>query len=409
MDLDDEVIIPEEDVRRLTARRDDAGRTLFELLADENVPPHELIRMKHELEENGEWMWHRSRRLQRLRRLGCVAEPRSASGRAEANRTARTRETAAAGTSQPAHCTWRGRDEVGNIWWCLAARFVHGATGESFTRCAYHIRACVAAHPSVQSPRREARAHIIAVPNNAALCSVHFLAAYGHAPESSVSSPFKAPHVAFHAFGSGERHPLAPTAAADGRTYDKRAPDVMAAAFGVHVDLLVRKQEGYPKGIDSVEASACNADPPPEVRSVRTIVKAAIGAVTSGLAMGRTRRRAEATSAAAIIIQSAVRGWAVRRHVGGARRRAARTARVDAALLITRVLRGAAVRTRVRANAIASVRAAITIQRAWCHAVLLSALKRVRRATAAAVRLQVSEHMVFVRECDCHRLLRSTT
>jgi len=164
--------LDQETIKRLELR-DDSQRGLFSLLKEENLTARDLIRLKKQYEQSGQWDYKPDRVTQRLLKI-------------EANRVLREREEllasrrkgekikAALSQEKPLPrskeiCSWKGLDPTGNVYWCNNHVLRHPKTNDPFTECGYHIQFCIGDHKAGQTR--------IDVPNKNALCQPHRVAA----------------------------------------------------------------------------------------------------------------------------------------------------------------------------------------------------------------------------------------
>lgn len=164
--------LDQETIKRLELR-DDSHRGLFSLLKEENLTARDLIRLKKQYEQSGQWDYKPDRVTQRLLKI-------------EANRVLKEREELLASRRKGEQiksalsqekplprsreiCSWKGLDPTGNVYWCNNRVLRHPKTNEPFTECGYHIQFCIGDHKAGQTK--------IDVPNKNALCQPHRVAA----------------------------------------------------------------------------------------------------------------------------------------------------------------------------------------------------------------------------------------
>ena len=391
----EEPVDPDADVRELE-QRNDAGRSLFELLDNENLNVAELVRLKQAFEEEGMWKWKRTARLERLLALESGA-PVDAPRRAA-----------------PHRCSWRGKDDVGNVWRCsnprLESRSRHGSAGglaQRGTKCAFHTTCCVRAHP----PGHDSLYHTaIDVPNSAALCSTHFQAEYGHLPDPTVNE-FLVPGVVFQKWGT-IRHPLAPASDLDtlaARSKLVRGFVAPAADLGQPVELNANEPTGS-SGADelgpasSSKAAAILARAKRALQRVRLPDRASIDRVSAAAKLQILRLLGKAPGRrelAAVSIQALVRGWLVRLRVPRLLRAAVVRRRAAAATCLCRTIRGHLAKQRTRAHVQRQWQAALLIQRSFRYWRI-----RVRRAQAARLYSAVARVQHWFRVKRVRAMLR---
>jgi hypothetical protein len=200
--------------------RDDSGRTLFDLMRDENLKINDLLRLRRQYEKHGQWKYKSAPNVERIKAIAATARRKledeedddddggggGGEGSAAAAMAAAAAAAAAAGVSATPLprtkevCAWKGYDADGNLYWCNNRTFTHPRTHFRFEHCGHHLKECVGAHPNGTVP--------IVTPNEFALCYTHFVADHGFAPRA-LESELLVPGIVFARAGT-KRNPLAP-------------------------------------------------------------------------------------------------------------------------------------------------------------------------------------------------------
>lgn len=177
--------------------RDDSGKSLSELLSEENLTPADVRLLMAEYVIRGEFPDETSRRRKRQARLA-LREPES-SERVTANR--KLQALRAGGAT----CHWRGRNSDGNLLICTNSRMRNPRNNLLTLHCGFHQTLCVAVHPTGLVGVEE---H-----NALGLCTTHYVAKLHKRPPSLGGAENVPGVVALE--GKGISHPLAPFADQD--------------------------------------------------------------------------------------------------------------------------------------------------------------------------------------------------
>jgi hypothetical protein len=360
-----------ETIKRLELR-DDSQRGLFSLLKEENLTARDLIRLKKQYEQSGQWDYKPDRVTQRLLKIEAskVLKERqellASRSKGEQLKAAHSHEKPLPRSKEI--CSWKGLDSTGNVYWCNNHVLRHPKTNAPFTECGYHTEFCIGDHKAGQT--------MIDVPNKNSLCQPHRVAANAERNQRALIEGTATEAILEDDNVDG-----------DGRFLDSlNIPGVVFARAGTKRHPLA---PGMPK--KAIEVTPLDEDEDDEEDARRKAEeeaskKLAIKKKTKGKWRQRfdkimlaielpheTRRR---RNAAAAVIQARLRALIAIRVVNRMKREVLVNERIKAAILVQRAYRRLKSIKLTRAKFVAMTNAASTLQR-WYRYVVWSR-KRLR-------------------------------
>jgi len=313
--------------------RDDSGKVLRELLAEEKLTPAEARMLMRDYEAKGQFPAEASRRRVRQARMA-AREPVSW------QRKQAELQAQAASESGEA-CQWRGRHpSTGLQMLCGNQRMRNPRTKELTLYCGFHQRMCVAVHPGGMSE--------VTMPNAHGLCVTHY-ASRMHRRPAAVSGLWAVPGVV-ELRQTGMRNYIAPREAVPG---DEAGGDGDGSSSDSGPDL---EPDALDYVILALRRARYRSTGRPPAAGIRAVVKVQshFRRLTAKRAVARIRRDRESSTRAeaAVKIQKAFRARRTARDLPFRQRlthssavsiqRAFRLHRFAAALSADRVRRSAA-------------------------------------------------------------------